>query len=82
MLARLKREDHDGTLWRLCPAVAEECKFKLTLADILERLPNGPASAEAAWVQAVSARVWDETAHPSGLAQGDPGRIPLRALAR
>ena len=40
--------------------VRRECKGRLPLADILERLPNQPMGADAAWNKALEARIWDE----------------------
>ena len=39
---------------------ARECRNRLSLADILDRLPNQPLGADAAWELAVRSRVWDE----------------------
>ena len=40
---------------------ARECRNgRFSLADILDRLPNQPLGADAAWDLAVRSRVWDE----------------------
>ena len=56
MLARLGKED-PGRVKAALSRCAEECKFKVTLADILERLPKTPDQVpkdpEAAWDMAI-----------------------------
>lgn len=37
-----------------------ECRHRLTLADIVARLPHQPPGPEEAWARAVAARLWEE----------------------
>ena len=37
-----------------------DLRHRLTLADIIQRLPNRPPQPEGAWEKALSARLWDE----------------------
>ena len=39
-----------------------ECRHRLTLADVLDRLPNRPPGPEEAWELVVAARPWEEGA--------------------
>ena len=39
-----------------------ECKGRLALADIIERMPSRPPTADEAWQKALEARLWDDDA--------------------
>ena len=54
MAERLERED-DTAVLRALERCMEECRYRLTLADILDRLPGAARSADAAWAEAVTA---------------------------
>lgn len=61
ILARLGDYDADKVVAALRRCM-DECKHRLTLADILERIPGRAMGAEEAWGIALKARVYDEQA--------------------
>ena len=64
MAARLEGFPADEVLGAL-GRCADECRGRLALADILERVPSWqavrPLSADEAWEKALEARLWDES---------------------
>ena len=63
MAARLERYPVPDVLGAL-DRCACECKYKLTLADVIERLPPSPESitADQAWAIAVKSKLWADDA--------------------
>lgn len=59
ILHELAEHPEDDVLAAL-KACRTQCKGRLSLADILERMPNRPMAADAAWDLAVRENVWDE----------------------
>ena len=77
MAARLEREDRAFVTKALIRCM-DECKGRLALADILDRMPSRPTGADAAWELAIQLDVGNEdrtvvaplailTAFPCGL---------------
>lgn len=64
----------------------DEVKHRLTLADVLERMPNRPPGAEEAWGIAVGAQLWNEeltTVVPRAVFEAFPFELwPDRIAAR
>ena len=52
---------NDGDIVTALIRVRREHKGRLSLAVIIENLPNRPPKAEAAWDAAMQARIWDES---------------------
>lgn len=59
--ARLEREDLP-TVEKALMRCMDECKWRLTLADILDRMPSRPIGADAAWEVAMRLNIGDEDA--------------------
>ena len=63
LLAMLRvLEDHpEPAILAALDRCQREVKYRLTLADILERLPGQPPDADAAWEEALRLEVWNES---------------------
>ena len=60
MAKELEAHPH-GDVMEALHKCARECRNgRFSLADVLDRLPNQPPSADAAWDLAVKSRIWDE----------------------
>ena len=61
MAARLEREDR-ALVNKALMRCMDECKGRLALADILDRMPSRPMGADAAWEMAMQLGIGDEDA--------------------
>ena len=57
----LSRYSEDSVLQAI-EACMTDLKHRITLADILERMPGRPPGQEQAWAMALNTRVWEEGA--------------------
>ena len=58
---RLEKEDLP-TVEKALMRCMDECRWRLTLADILDRMPSRPIGADAAWEVAMRLNIGDEDA--------------------
>ena len=61
MAARLEREDR-SLVNKALTRCMDECKGRFSLADILDRMPDQPIGADAAWEMAMRLNIGDEDA--------------------